>query len=136
MLSLVENLFKKILYNISSLNAVISTNKSTRIYNRSCDLKPGLYLQIPTENHQAHTTQIKLNENESVWSERIYLGHILFKFSRHFSKEIVRTSYTKRQIKSNCIKMKVSSERIYLGHILLRMSDWIIIHLMQKLSGL
>ena len=22
------------------------------IYNRSCDLKPGLYLQIPTGNHQ------------------------------------------------------------------------------------
>ena len=28
-----------------------STNESTQIYNRSCDLYPGLYLQIPTENH-------------------------------------------------------------------------------------
>ena len=36
---------------LSSLNAVISTNESTQIYIRSCDLQPDLYLQIPTENH-------------------------------------------------------------------------------------
>jgi hypothetical protein len=31
----------------------ISTNESTPIHNKSCDLQPGLlYLQIPTENHQ------------------------------------------------------------------------------------
>ena len=54
MLSFVENLFlqKKPLQDLlSSLNAVFSTNESTQIYNRSCDLQPGLYLQIPTENH-------------------------------------------------------------------------------------
>jgi hypothetical protein len=61
------------------------------------------------EKERAYKTQIKLNENESVWSEKIYLGHILFKFSRHFSKDlwliqIVRTSYTKRQIKSKLYK--------------------------------
>ena len=27
-----------------------STNESPSIYNKSCDLQPGLYLQIPTEN--------------------------------------------------------------------------------------
>ena len=29
-----------------------STIESTRIYNRSFELQPGFYLQIPTENHQ------------------------------------------------------------------------------------
>ena len=67
------------------------------------------WAKILFENEEAYKTQIKLNENESAWSERIYLGHILFKFSRHFSKElwliqIVRTSYTKRQIKSKLYK--------------------------------
>ena len=35
------------------------------------------------ENAQTYktTNQIKLNENESVWSERIYLGHILLRKS-------------------------------------------------------
>ena len=37
---------------LSSRNAVISTNESTQIYDTSYDLQPGLYLQIPTENHQ------------------------------------------------------------------------------------
>ena len=33
-----------------------STNESTRIYNRSCNLYFGLYLQIPTENHHGHSS--------------------------------------------------------------------------------
>ena len=36
---------------LSSLNVVILTNDSTQIYNMSCDLSLGLYLQILTENH-------------------------------------------------------------------------------------
>ena len=53
-LSLVESFFK-----ILSL-AVISTNVSTQIYNRSCDILPGLYLQIPTENHQYASNKTNL----------------------------------------------------------------------------
>ena len=37
---------------LSGLFAVISINESTQIYDTSYDLQPGLYLQIPTENHQ------------------------------------------------------------------------------------
>ena len=43
---------------LSSLNAVISTNESTQIYNRSCELYPGLYLQIPSEKHPRYANDI------------------------------------------------------------------------------
>ena len=48
-----ENLFKKKTLQdlLSSLNAVISTNESTQIIMDHVIYKPGLYLQIPTENH-------------------------------------------------------------------------------------
>ena len=40
----------QILWRIFFLKNKFSTNESTQIYNRSCDL----YLQIPTENHPIH----------------------------------------------------------------------------------
>ena len=36
-----------------------STNESTQIYNKSCDLLLGLYLQIPTENHHYDNAQVQ-----------------------------------------------------------------------------
>ena len=51
MLSLVDFFLNPLQDLLPSLNVVISTNESTQIYNRSCDLS-SIYLQIPTENHQ------------------------------------------------------------------------------------
>ena len=43
-----------------------STSESTRIYNRSCDLKSGLYLQIPNENHLQHQTSLSFRSQ--IWT--------------------------------------------------------------------
>ena len=107
MLSLFENLFFK--HNPSqglpfSLNAVISTNESTWIDYRSCDLQPGLYLQISTENHLRNSEQkcmihmcgqnllqrlflhLEIVWMISLWAETRFIKYIMHDHNLHTSK--------------------------------------------------
>ena len=66
---------------LSSLNAVIKTNESTWIYNRSCDLKPGLYLKF-----QMKTTW-KLKVHNSIYKAALWSSQ---KHKKSALKDILR----------------------------------------------
>ena len=49
-----------------------STNESTQNYNRSCDLQPNLYLQVPTENHPVFLMVRKNSTPKQVSTVKIF----------------------------------------------------------------